>query len=220
MTEDMNKMTDTTTADQPPAPNGHGTGNGVSNGEPKQGATAQESAATNTASSPRKTKAERRAEKKAAAATANASTPVVTTTAAPGPVEPESVQPAATTTATPTSTMAESIVPPIATVSDTPVEVPVEVPVERLRIRMKIWTHPQTTKRYLMPTAYMRDVRNGQPVTDVMVAYAMSEDDTMMVTLTATQWNSLPFFYMQEDGAAPRATARPFDVVTSRARPG
>jgi hypothetical protein len=85
---------------------------------------------------------------------------------------------------------------------------------------MKIWTHPQTTKRYLMPTAYMRDVVKGQPVSDVMVAYAMREDDTMVVTLTAAQWNTLPFFYMQEDGPAPRATARPIDVIVSRGRPG
>ena len=84
---------------------------------------------------------------------------------------------------------------------------------EGLRLRMKVWTDRATAKRYLMPSAFMRDVVNGQPVTDVMYAYAMRDDDTKLVTLTATEWNALPFFYFKEDGAAPRATTRPIDVV-------
>jgi hypothetical protein len=82
-----------------------------------------------------------------------------------------------------------------------------------LRLRMKVWTDPKTFKRYLMPTAFMRDVVNGQPVTDAMYAYAMSDSDTRLVTLTAAQWNALPFFYFREDGYAPRATARAVDSV-------
>jgi hypothetical protein len=80
---------------------------------------------------------------------------------------------------------------------------------------MKVWTDHQTAKRYLMPSAFMRDVVNGQPMTDVMYAYAMRDDDTKLVTLTANEWNALPFFYVQEDGPAPRATTRPVDEVTA-----
>ena len=82
-----------------------------------------------------------------------------------------------------------------------------------LRLRMKVWTDPSTLKRYLMPMAFMRDLMNGQPITDVMYAYAMSDDSTRVVTLTAGEWNTLPFFYFQEDGYAPRANARPMDTL-------
>ena len=78
---------------------------------------------------------------------------------------------------------------------------------------MKVWTDPGTRKRYLMPMAFMRDLMNGQPVTDVMYAYAMSDDGNKIVTLTAGEWNALPFFYFQEDGHAPRAATRPMDTV-------
>jgi hypothetical protein len=64
-----------------------------------------------------------------------------------------------------------------------------------------------------MPSAFMRDLLNGRPVTDVMYAYAMRDDDTKIVTLSAREWNSLPFFYFQEDGWAPRASERPVDVI-------
>lgn len=90
-----------------------------------------------------------------------------------------------------------------------------DVPFDGLRLRMKVWTDRATGKRYLMPSAFMRDVVRGQPVTDVMYAYAMSDDDTKVVTLTAHEWNALPFFYFKEDGSAPRATSRPVDVVVS-----
>jgi hypothetical protein len=81
-------------------------------------------------------------------------------------------------------------------------------PQNNLRLRMKVWTDPSTLKRYLMPTGFMRDLMNGLPVTDVMYSYAMSDDETKLVLLTAAEWNSLPFFYFREDGYAPRATAR------------
>ncbi len=96
---------------------------------------------------------------------------------------------------------------------------PQETVTEDLRLRMKIWTDPQTGKRYLMPAAFMRDIVNGQPVTDAMYAYAMRDDDTKLVTLTAREWNSLPFCYFREDGPAPRATARPVDAVVFERRP-
>jgi len=90
---------------------------------------------------------------------------------------------------------------------------PIETPTESLRLRAKVWTDPATGKRYLMPAAFMRDVVGGKPVSDVMHAYAMRDDDTKLVTLRAAEWNALPFFYFQEDGPAPRASARPVDVV-------
>lgn len=91
--------------------------------------------------------------------------------------------------------------------------VPITSSGETLRLRAKVWTDPKTSKRYLMPTAFMRDVMNGKPVSDVMCAYAMRDDDTKLVTLTADEWNTLPFFYFQEDGPAPRAATRPVDVI-------
>jgi len=90
---------------------------------------------------------------------------------------------------------------------------PAATPEPGLKLRMKIWTDPATSRRYLMPTAFMRDVINGQPVSDVMYAYAMSDEDTKLVTLRAHEWNTLPFFYFQEIGPAPRASERPIDVV-------
>ena len=89
----------------------------------------------------------------------------------------------------------------------------IEASAESLRLRMKVWTDPTTAKRYLMPTAFMRDVVNGHPISDIMYAYAMSDDDTKRVTLTAAEWNALPFFYFQEDGPAPRSATRPVDDV-------
>lgn len=100
-------------------------------------------------------------------------------------------------------------------IAATPLEepaVPQEV-IAALRLRVKVWTDRQTGKRYLMPTADWRDVVNGQPVSDVMQADAMRDDDTKRVTLTAREWNALPFFYFREDGPAPRAPARPVDVI-------
>jgi hypothetical protein len=84
---------------------------------------------------------------------------------------------------------------------------------EGLRLRMKVWTDPDTGKRYLMASAFMRDVKNGKPITDVMFAYAMRDDDTKIVTLREAEWNTLPFFYFKEDGSAPRATARVVDMI-------
>jgi hypothetical protein len=54
---------------------------------------------------------------------------------------------------------------------------------------------------------------NGRPVSDLMRAYAMRDDDTKVVELRVAEWNALPFYYFQEDGPAPRATARPVDVI-------
>lgn len=91
--------------------------------------------------------------------------------------------------------------------------------VDMLRLRMKVWTDPATGKRFLMPSAFMRDVVNGQPVSDVMYAYAMSDEETKLVLLRAHEWNTLPFYYFHEDGEAPRASSRPIDVVVSGGRP-
>jgi hypothetical protein len=200
MTEDMNKMTDTTTTDQPPATNGHAT-NGVTHGESLQGAAAKDA--------PRKTKAQRKAEKKAAAAAAAAAntsnTPAPETAVSPENPPTMEASPAPAPAPAPAASTEAPAAPPV----ETTAAAPIEVPIERLRLRMKIWTHPKTGKRYLMTNAYMRDVRNGQPISDVMVAHAMCEDDTMNVTLRVDQWQALPFFYVQEDGPAPRPTKRP-----------
>jgi hypothetical protein len=59
-----------------------------------------------------------------------------------------------------------------------------------------------------MPTAVIADLASG-----TMTAYAMTDDDTKVLKLTPVEWNALPFFYFQEDGPAPRATARTPDAV-------
>ena len=214
--ENTTNGTDDTTADLPPAPNGHGASNGPANGEPPQADTVKEGAAKDAASSSKKKKkGHRRDEEAASAAVASA---------AVAPTDPQAVQPAPAATIEPIATTEPTEPPsPVDAPAAPPIEesatAPIEAPVESLRLRMKIWTDPRTSKRYLMLTAFMRDIVNGQPVSDVMYAYAMRDDDTKLVTLTAAEWNSLPFFYFQEDGPAPRATSRPIDVVTSRGRP-
>lgn len=78
-----------------------------------------------------------------------------------------------------------------------------------LQLCMKVWTDPQTHKRYLLPTAFMRDVVRGQPVSDVMYAYAYgTQAEPRLIELTAAEWNQLPFFYFQEVGWAPREGER------------
>lgn len=82
-----------------------------------------------------------------------------------------------------------------------------------LRLRVKVWTDRETSRRYLVAMAFMRDVVNGQPVSDVMCAYAMRDDDTKLITLREHEYDELPYFYFKEDGAAPRAAPRALDVV-------
>lgn len=77
-----------------------------------------------------------------------------------------------------------------------------------LRLRMKIWTDPKTQKRYLVPTAIFTNVGLG-----ILAAYAMSDEDTRQIQLTVAEWNTLPFFFFKEDGAAPRAAERTPDLV-------
>lgn len=71
-----------------------------------------------------------------------------------------------------------------------------------LRLRMKIWTDPRTGKRYVVPTAHFRDVVDGAPVSDVMHAYAIGEDDVLHVTLRAFEWQALPFVHLREEDPA------------------
>ena len=193
----MNNTNDTTVAD--PAPNGHGASNGTANGETRQADTATEDAAP---SSKKKNKKKKRHQHDKTPASAPVESIAAATTDQAAPIEPIDPQP--------------PIVEPAAAPVEATAAAPVEEPVESVRLRMKIWTDHATGKRYLMPSAFMRDIVNGQPMTDVMYAYAMRDDDTKLVTMTASEWNTLPFFYFQEDGPAPRATTRPVDVAVSR----
>jgi hypothetical protein len=77
-----------------------------------------------------------------------------------------------------------------------------------MRLRLKVWTDKATGKRYLMPVALMKS-RDS----DVMRAYAMSEEETKFVELSTDEWNTLPFFYFKEDGEAPRHTTRAPDEI-------
>jgi hypothetical protein len=186
----MNSMNDTR------APNGHGVSNGTARSETLQTATVDKDASP----SSKKKKMKKRHQNNKTPVSAPAES-AATATAQATPAEPIDPQP--------------PINAPAAMAIEEPVAAPIEEPVESLRLRMKVWTDHQTAKRYLMPSAFMRDVVNGQPMTDVMYAYAMRDDDTKLVTLTANEWNALPFFYVQEDGPAPRATTRPVDEVTA-----
>ena len=191
----MNKTSDTIAADLPPASNGHGAPNGTKTDEAHQ-ADVPAKGVTKDASSSKKKKKRGHQHNQPAPTGRTEST---------APNDPQaSIEP-----------------PPAPRVEDlaaAPIEPPLgepilEPPAAGLRLRMKVWTDPTTAKRYLMPSAFMRDVVNGQPVSNVMYAYAMSDDSTKIVTLTAIEWNTLPFSYFQEDGPAPRAASRPVDDV-------
>ncbi len=70
-----------------------------------------------------------------------------------------------------------------------------------LRLRMKVWTDPKTQKRYLMPAAFVNPRRGGDTSDTLwMKAYAMSDEDTKVVDITAYEWDRLPFYYFKEDG--------------------
>lgn len=206
----MKNTSDTATA-VPPAPNGHAGSNGASK-EHARKADSATSAGKNAQPSKKGKKKKRgkqgRAEQSttAAATTDAADTPVVEAST------DEPVTAPAEETAETEQLASEDPVPEEAAQEPTAQD-PIEPQITGLRLRMKVWTDPATAKRYLMPSGFMRDVVNGHPVSDIMYAYAMSDEHTKIVTLTALEWNALPFFYFEEDGAAPRASARRPDAV-------
>ena len=101
----------------------------------------------------------------------------------------------------PPETSASKIAPLPLITDPLPAPAPSKAP-EGLRLRVKVWTDPQSTRRYLMPTAIMSDPTRG-----LLTAYAMTDGDTKAIKLTAAEWNALPFYYFKEDGPAPRASA-------------
>ena len=208
MTENtMNKTSDTTAADLPPAPNGHGASNGTLQTDAAAEGSVKDAPSSRTNKKRQSQHSQKRApargESTAAAAAAN---------------QPASTEPAELARPTAPDDPLPLIEEPLTPLLVEPTAAPIEQHTANLRLRIKVWTDPTTTKRYLMPSAFMRNVLNGQPISDVMYAYAMRDDDTKLVTLTAGEWNALPFFYFQEDGPAPRATTRPVDVIVSRER--
>jgi len=78
-----------------------------------------------------------------------------------------------------------------------------------MRLRMKVWTDPDTDVRYLCPAAFMK--RGHEPF--MMSAYAMNDEDTKVIELTMEEWDSLPFFYFKEDGECTDRPKRNFDIV-------
>ena len=215
MTESaMNKTSDTTAADLPPAPNGHGAPNGTKTDETHQADTAAKDATKHDASS-KKNKKKKGHRHQPASAQGESTAAAATTTDQPAaPIEQPTAPPIAEPAAAPIEQSAAAPIDPLAAAPiEAPAEPIIEQPVASLRLRMKVWTDLTTAKRYLMPSAFMRDVVNGHPVSDAMYAYAMSDDSTKIVTLSAAEWNALPFFHFQEDGPAPRAASRPVDDV-------
>ncbi len=77
-----------------------------------------------------------------------------------------------------------------------------------LRLKMKVYTDPETQKRYLAAAAAFHP--DGYLVTTVM-----SDDHTKVVRLLPDQWNALPYFYFKEDGAAERPKAK-WDPVAGK----
>jgi hypothetical protein len=77
--------------------------------------------------------------------------------------------------------------------------VPITAPIATtgLRVRVKVWTDPTTKKRYLVPKADL-DMKRGR-----VIAHAVADEGTKTITLTAVEWQTLPFYYFQEDGLAP-----------------
>jgi hypothetical protein len=94
---------------------------------------------------------------------------------------------------------------PVAAVEATPAvepapesEAPKAPEVPGLRTHVKVWTDSVTGQRFITPCAVLT-------ATGLMVATAISESGAVRnVTLTAAEWNSLPFFFFKEDGEAPR----------------
>ena len=217
---DKNTTNETTTTpgtELPPVPNG------ASNGTAPHGAAATAEATPTTSQAPSKKKKKRDAHaQRMAIATIDpaavpttssvppqSSEPAVQDTAVgpstPGqPVPPEA--PAASATSASPAAPAPIEPPPVAPAAAAPAP-PAAAPVgetaaKGLRLRMKIWTDARTNKRYLVPSAFMRDVVDGHPVSDVMYAYAISGDEILHITLRANEWQMLPFAFFQEEGPA------------------
>lgn len=191
----------------------NGTANGMAGGDPKPAEAAVDVQHREDETAPHKRRA--RGPRVKVTTAASAATPSVEEPVTTAPMPQESVEATpveAVTAPQETAAASPAEAPQAASQGSTPPH-PATAPHEDLRLRMKVWTDPWTGKRYLMPTAFMRDIKNGQPVSDVMLVYAMRDDDTRIVTLRADEWNTLPFFYFHEDGPAPRASARPPDVI-------
>lgn len=206
----------------PPVPNG------TSNGTAPHGAaaTAEADPTTSQSSSKRKKKRDAHAQRTVIATIDPAVVPVTASAETPQP--PQSSAPAVQDTATgpsapstptgqPETSAASATLatpaspapiepPPVAPAAAAPAQ-PAAAPVgetaaKGLRLRMKIWTDARTNKRYLVPSAFMRDVVDGHPVSDVMYAYAISGDEILHITLRANEWQMLPFAFFQEEGPA------------------
>lgn len=67
-----------------------------------------------------------------------------------------------------------------------------------MRARLKVWTDSVTGQRFLAPCAVLTPQ-------GLMVITAISEEGAVRnVSLTAAEWNALPFYYFSADGEAPR----------------
>jgi len=195
------------------APNGHGASNGATHEQPlKADATAPKGAQPSSKKKKRGHRHDKKPESAPVASTASTATDQPTPVESgeqPAAPQPSSDNQAAAPIEEPTTTaqVEELVAAPIEKTVEEAVVVEeptaVEEPAAALRLRMKVWTDPSTFKRYLMPSAFMRDVVNGQPVTDVMYAYAIGADEVQRVTLTAGEWQALPFSYFQEEAPAP-----------------
>ena len=189
--ENTMTKTDETSENVPVTQNGHG----ASNGAPREVDTTE-------GRSKKKKKKKRHQHDRSNAPAPHETAAQTTSTTSDAPQEGD-VALTETPPTLPFETTTSAEVPTEA-LPEEPAEAPAEIPVESLRLRMKVWTDHATGKRYLMPSAFMRDVVNGQPISDVMYAYALRDGDTRRVTLTAGEWQALPFVYVQEDGPVPR----------------
>lgn len=174
----MNDTNDMTATEMPP-PNGHGASNHAADEAPREDAAG--TVIQGTASSKKRKRSH--GHKKPTASNVQP--------------EPQLTPPETMPSELPASTQPAAM--PAEPIAATPSEA---APASNLRLRMKIWTDLRTAKRYLVPTAFMRDVVDGRPISDIMCAYAIGEDEVLYITLRANDWQALPFAYFHEEGSA------------------
>lgn len=84
-----------------------------------------------------------------------------------------------------------------------------------MRLRMKVWTDPDTNERYLCPAAIMKRDDGWASGIPTMRVYAMNDENTKVLEMSPEEWDRLPFFYFKEDGECvlEERPKRPFDVL-------
>lgn len=79
-----------------------------------------------------------------------------------------------------------------------------------IRLRMKVWTDPDTGTRWLVAGGMA-----SAGARDRIKAYALREGQAKLIELTPVEWNALPWSWFDEaDRNVASPGPRPFDLVT------